>query len=240
MYALLSVASSPGVTRPEDRVQDRDGWPGLHRPVWMKPGGGGACTVDPDMRQIDAKRVVAVSTVATALLASVLVFSACGSASSTAAATATTAALEGWAGSLCTAVTSYASELKAVGGTLSGESLSKGALRGAAEELKASTKAFAADVKSLGKPDAVANSAAGRIVQDLTADLKTEADAMRSATQDTGSAEVLSAVSAVSATLVTAKDQVTTAIEQLKQLDPKGELQQAFESADSCSSLTGS
>ena len=50
---------------------------------------------------------------------------------------------------------------------------------------------------------------------------------------------LLSGISTASATLATAQKQITTAFDQLKGLDPKGELGDAFSQASSCSSFTG-
>jgi hypothetical protein len=191
------------------------------------------------MRRIDARVVLAVVGVAAAIAVGV-VLGGWSSSSSSTAATTTTAELETWAGSVCTAVSSYATSLREIAGALGNDGLSKGSLRGAAEDLKASTSAFVDDIERLGRPEAVANSEAATIVQGLATDLRKDADTIRSATEDVGSTDLLSAAPAVGAALVTAKDHVTSAIEQLKQVDPRGELRQAFANADSCSTLGAS
>ena len=49
---------------------------------------------------------------------------------------------------------------------------------------------------------------------------------------------VAGAISAVTNTLSTMSNQVTSTFTQLQQLDAKGELEQAFKDADSCQSLS--
>jgi uncharacterized protein YjgD (DUF1641 family) len=45
------------------------------------------------------------------------------------------------------------------------------------------------------------------------------------------------AIATVSSTVATAKDQITSAVDKVKQSDPKGELEQAFKKSDACKSL---
>jgi hypothetical protein len=59
-------------------------------------------------------------------------------------------------------------------------------------------------------------------------------DAVDSASGDTG---ILTAISQITATLATMSSEVGGVVDQLEQLDPAGELKDALDNADDCSSL---
>jgi hypothetical protein len=157
----------------------------------------------------------------------------CGGSGSTSTQSSATAE---WADGLCTAVTSYKSSLTAIGTTLKSAGASKPSLQQAATHAKAATQSFVDSLQGLGKPGTESGGKASSTLQTLSAQLKDDAGTIQDATgSDTG---VVSAVSVVSTTLVTAKGQVKTALDELQSLAPKDELQQAFSQAPSCSSLS--
>ena len=67
----------------------------------------------------------------------------------------------------------------------------------------------------------------------LSTDLSKDADTIRAASGE----QPLALVSVVSATLLTAQDQVSSAVETLKGVEVKGELQDAFDQAPVCSAF---
>jgi hypothetical protein len=176
----------------------------------------------PHARTLGAAVVVAV-----ALLAA-----GCGSSKS--AGTTTTSSTVEWANSVCSAVATYKGSLTDATKSLTGN-ISKSGLQDAADQVKSATDTFVSTTKSLGKPDTEAGKQAKTTLDTLSSQLDADVSAVQSAT---GSG-VLAAVSSISATLVTAQKQITTAFDQLQGLDAKGELSDAFSQASACSSLTG-
>jgi hypothetical protein len=150
-------------------------------------------------------------------------------------------AADTWAGGLCTSVATYVDSLTAVGSTLQGGSLTRETLKSAADDAADATRTFASDVEELGAPDVSGGTKAKQQVDALATQLRSDADQIRSATDGVSQlSELASALPAIGATLSKAQTQITHTLDELRTLDPKGELQKAFASADSCSSLTGS
>jgi hypothetical protein len=167
-----------------------------------------------------------------AVLAIALPAAGCGSNKS--ADTTTTSATVDWANGLCSAVSTYQASLTDAAKSLTGN-LSKSGLQDAANQAKSATDTFVSTTKGLGKPDTDSGKEAKTTLDTLSSQLDTDATTIKSAL----SSGLLAGVSTISATLVTAQKQITTAFDQLKGLDPKGELGDAFSQASSCSSLTG-
>jgi len=90
---------------------------------------------------------------------------------------------------------------------------------------------------TLGSLGVTAKTSVNQLAQQLTTGRKTIESAIQGASGTTG---VLTAVSTVSSTLVTLSTGVSSTVTKLQQLDPKGELQQAFKDADSCAPLLSS
>ena len=141
-----------------------------------------------------------------------------------------------WADGLCAAMTSYKSSLGDIGTSLKSTVPSKSTLEEAAKDTKSATQTLVASLQGLGKPGTAAGDQAKQTLDGLASDLRNDASTIEGAGgADTG---VVEAASVVSTTLVTAKNQVQTAVDDLRQLEPKAELQQAFAQAPSCSSLS--
>ena len=140
-----------------------------------------------------------------------------------------------WANGVCSAVTTYTKSLKDAAQTLTGN-VSKAGLQDAADSVKSATDTFVSDTKSLGKPNTNAGQQAKQTLDTLSSQLKTG----ESTIEDAAGTGLLQGAAAVTAALATAQTQVTTAFNELKGLDAKGELSQAFSQASSCSSLTSS
>src|SRR5262249_18367228 len=105
-------------------------------------------------------------------------------------------------------------------------------------DAKDATDTFVKTVRGLGKPP----TDSGEQAQQEVNDLSDQIDASTQKIEDTvknvsGVTEALSAASSVSATVATMTSQVQTTYENLRQLDPKGELQDAFNQADACKNL---
>ena len=131
-------------------------------------------------------------------------------------------------------MSTYQASLTAAAKSLTGN-LSKAGLQHAADQAKTATDTFVSTTKGLGKPDTDSGKQAKATLDTLSSQLDADVSAVKSASESS----LLTGISTASATLVTAKDQITTAFDQLKGLDPKGELGDAFSQASSCSALTG-
>jgi hypothetical protein len=144
-----------------------------------------------------------------------------------------------WADGLCSAVTTWQDSLSQTAQTLKEGGLSKDGLSSAVDDAKSATDTLIDDVKGLGKPDTDAGQQAKDSVDQLTTSLQGDLGTIESAVSGaSGVSGVLSAVSVVSQTLVTMGSQVTSTVTGLQSLDAGQELQQAFDDASSCDSLT--
>jgi hypothetical protein len=164
----------------------------------------------------------------------VLTIFAAGCGSNKSADTTTTSSTVDWANGLCSAVSTYQASLTSAAKSLTGN-LSKSGLQAAVDQAKTATDTFVTTTKNLGKPDTDAGKQAKTTVDTLSSQLDDDINTIKSAS---GSG-LLTGISTATATLATAQKQITTAFDQLKGLDPKGELGDAFSQASSCSSLTG-
>src|SRR5581483_6754924 len=109
-----------------------------------------------------------------------------------------------------------------------GGNLSRDSLETAADGAVSATKAFASDLKQIGLPSASGTEAKQQL-DTLSSQLSADADKIKAATASLSSpTDVLNAVSVVSSTLVAAKDHASSTADQLKALDPKGKLTDAF------------
>jgi hypothetical protein len=146
-----------------------------------------------------------------------------------------------WASSLCTAVSSWGDALTSAAESLKAGNISRDSLEGTADEVKGATETFVDDLRGLGRPDTDAGEQAESSVEQLTDELQQEVDKIEGAVDDaSGASGVLTAVSTVSATLVTMGNQLTSTLGDLEQLDASGELKTAFEQSASCQELSGS
>ena len=149
--------------------------------------------------------------------------------------TTTTSSTVDWANSVCGAADTYGSSLTDAAKSLTGNP-SKSGLQDAADQVKSATDTFVSTIKGVGKP----NTQSGEQAKATLDTLATQLDADSSTIQGATGEGLLSGVAAATGALATAQTQIKTAFNQLKALDAKGELGQAFSQASSCSSLTSS
>jgi len=183
------------------------------------------------MRRTPTTSGAAVLAAAVALLAA-----GCGGSSST-----STMSTDQWASGVCTAVTTWKTSLTSIESSVKSGQLTKESISGATTEAAAATNTLAKDLKKLGKPDTQAGQTAqddlAQLSSELTKNVQTIEDAISGVS---GAAGVLTAVSTAASTLATMGTEVSTTLTDLQKLDPKGEIKQAFQQADSCKSLLGS
>jgi uncharacterized phage infection (PIP) family protein YhgE len=172
-----------------------------------------------------------------ALTGIVFAVTGCGSSSDE---TTTSAAsdLETWAGDACTAVTNYRASIARIRATLRAEDLSRPALQVAIDDASQATREFTDDLYNLGPPPTPQADEAKKNIRQVRNDLGEQDDKIVAlASGSSGGKDVKADASTVTDTLDASSAGAKQAIDQLRNLDPKGDLAQAFDSADSCSSL---
>ena len=149
---------------------------------------------------------------------------------------------EEWADSFCSALTTWTSDLEAAAEPLGDvSSLSEESIRQAADEAKDATETLTENMRSLGAPDTSSGDQVETAVEDLSTELESGAQQIEDAVADVSSvADVPAALGSVTTTLSQLGREVGGALQTIGEADASGELETAFESADSCAELTGS
>jgi methyl-accepting chemotaxis protein len=143
-----------------------------------------------------------------------------------------------WANDFCSAVSTWRDSLQTAASSVNAGNVSKDTLQSAADDAKSATDKFVSKVRGLGKPPTDAGDKAQQEINDLSDEIDAGTKTIQDATKNVqGITGALSAVSTVTATLSTMGTQVQTTYENLRQLDPQGELQSAFHDADACQNL---
>jgi methyl-accepting chemotaxis protein len=145
-----------------------------------------------------------------------------------------------WASGVCTALTDWTNSVKAAGNSLRGN-ISKDGVKTAASDIEDASKSLESDLRGLGKP----NTDSGQDAKDAVNKLADNVDDDVSELKDTvdnisGPGDVAPAVQSVSATVSKMASQIGSTAQTLDQVDPGGELQQAFRNSSECKQLTSS
>jgi hypothetical protein len=164
--------------------------------------------------------------------ATVLLAAGCGSSKKNAETSTQASTTVQWAGGLCSALTTYTKSLTDAASTLTGNLTASG-MQDAATSIKSATNTFVSDTKNLGKPDTSAGQQAKATIDTLSTNLNKDVSTI----QDATGSGLLKGASTITATLTSVQSQITTAFNELKGLDAKGELSKAFSDAPSCASL---
>jgi hypothetical protein len=171
----------------------------------------------------------------------VLAATACGGGGG--ASTTNASSADQWASGVCTAFVDWQTSLKHTTSELKGGGVpSSSDLRRAGRQLEDATTTLTRSLKQLGKPDTASGEAAKKNLDTLSTELSQGMDKIQETLKPASSssaASALAALSTASATLATMVTDLTQAVDHMKQLDPKGELQHAFQQADACSPLFG-
>jgi hypothetical protein len=173
-------------------------------------------------------------------LVAALAFAAAGCGGSSSSKTTTSAAseLQAWAGGLCTAVGKYKTSVAATIATLHVRKLSRPALQVAVEDLSAARRQLTNDLSDLGAPPIPESAQGKKIISDLGAELRKQGEKIQAVvTNESGTGDVKQAASDIVAALAAAAGAASNAAGELRKLDPKAGVEQAFKSAPSCSSL---
>ena len=168
-----------------------------------------------------------------AAVAAVLVAAGCGSSS-------TTTATDTWATGVCTAITTWQSQLTSIENTVKSGAVTKDSINSAVTQAKDATDELAKSLKKLGKPDTQVGQQAQDQIDTLTTQLQTDVDTIKSAAEGvSGVGGVTAAVTTATTTVSKMKTQINATITSLKQLDAKGALATAFQQSSSCQKLKG-
>jgi methyl-accepting chemotaxis protein len=173
-----------------------------------------------------------------AVLALGVVVSGCGSDDETT--TSAGSELQTWAGGLCTAVGRYKASLAATRASLHVRQLSRPALQVAVQDASAATRELQHDLEELGSPPMPQADEAQKILDEMQAGLREQADKVRAVTTNASSTgSVKQAASNITDALTAATDESSGAVREISRLDPKSEVAPAFSDAGSCGSLLG-
>jgi hypothetical protein len=166
-----------------------------------------------------------------ALLLALLMLTGCGGSSQSQA--------EKWADNVCSSIGDWRQELstttsdlttKAQNGTLNLDELKSG-LNSALND----TKKLVNDLRDVGPPNTEAGKQARQKLDDVTSTVESSIDTARSKAQSAGS--LPAAIAAVAPDLTQAAANVTSQLQQISKLDPKGELGKAIDDTKSCQDL---
>ena len=167
------------------------------------------------------------------VVVAVVLASGCGGSSNTSSAS-------DWADNFCSALTTWTSSVKSAANSVKGNPSEDG-LKSAADDIKSASDTLVGDLKDLGKPDTKAGQDAKDAVDQLSGEVEDDAQEMQNAVDKASGAQgVVIAASSVSATLSKMGDQINSAASKLDDVDPGGELKQAFQDSSACKSLGSS
>jgi hypothetical protein len=143
-----------------------------------------------------------------------------------------TSATERWADDVCSATSTWQGSVEDAADTIregGGEGIET-----AVDDVVEATQELADDLKGLGSPETEAGDQAEASVERLADQLSAAVDQVRAA-GDEGT--TLQAVAAATAALATLQQDVQRTLDELRGLDAGGELEDAFDNADSCDEL---
>jgi hypothetical protein len=141
-----------------------------------------------------------------------------------------------WADGLCSAITDWTESVQATSNSLKGGDLSEDSLKDAADDFKSATQEFVDDVRGLGTPDTDSGEQAKEEIDQLADSVDENVKKIEDAVDD--GEGLATTVSAVTTALSSMGAQLSAAFTSLEQLDPGGELEQAFRDADACDELS--
>jgi hypothetical protein len=170
-------------------------------------------------------------------LAAGLLFAGCGSKSTT----TSTQSTADWAGSVCTAITTWKTSVNSAVTSVKNGNLSKSSIQDAADQVKSADQAFADTLKGLGKPNTKAGAQAKQSLDQLSTDISTEQQKISTAISGATSVSgIVAAAPVVLDALKSMATDVSTTFKQLQTLDASGELSSGFSQATACQPLTKS
>jgi small-conductance mechanosensitive channel len=146
-------------------------------------------------------------------------------------------ASEDYANSVCSSLSTWVSEVQETVQSLTdaGLATSREDVQTAFDEAKDATETLVNDLDQLGPPETEDGEQAKSELDTLGTELTQQLDAIEEALDSGGGAAAIAAE--VTAAISAAATAVKTAYEDLRGLDPAGELQESFEDSDDCDAL---
>jgi hypothetical protein len=142
-----------------------------------------------------------------------------------------------WASSVCSATTTWTESVSSALSSLKAGDLSEGSVETVVDDVTEATKTYADELRDAGRPDTDDGQQAKDLVDQLGNDIDEGVQELEDDLDDASSGSILTAISQITATLANLSSQVAGVVEDLQQLQPSGELEDALTNADECSSL---
>lgn len=175
--------------------------------------------------------------VAVAVVGLVLTASACGGSKNTPDTTTSSAATAEWTNSVCTAFTTWKSSLQDAKSTLTTSGVTSDTLTQAESQAHDANQELARTLQSLGAPETAGGEKASNNLADLDTSLSFSMAKIKETVDQKAStpAELAAELTTVKQAVATMTAAFGTAVTNLKQLNPRGELEQAFNDSSACS-----
>ena len=147
---------------------------------------------------------------------------------------------EAWANDVCSAFTDWRTAVTEAGESLRSGPTTRDDLEGTADELEEATETFVEDLRDLEPPETEAGAEAQEALDQLAEDVDQTKEDVRSAAGGAEGVEgAIEAASSIATTVAEMGRQVEDTFQELQQLEPGGELSDAFETAEDCESRSG-
>ena len=184
------------------------------------------------------------SLLAVLILSAAIVAAGCGggcsssSSGGTGTESSTTTAADDWANSVCEAFNDWNSSITEAGQSVRDNPTEDG-IKTAGDDIRSATETLADDLRGLGRPDTESGQEAKDTIDQLATSLETSMQKITDAIDNaSGASGLVTAASTIATTLTGDGEPGLTTGQQLQNIDASGELQSAFEQADSCAGLT--
>jgi len=173
------------------------------------------------------------------VLALAAVAAGCGGSDDETTTTETSASAE-WADGLCSAISTWKSELSSIASQFTDlSSLTEDGLQSAADDAKEATDTFRDDLQGLGTPDTESGEEIRSSVDELSSTVETEVDSLETTVGDVSSlADVPTAVTAATASIEKMSTALSSTITTIKAADAQGEIKDAIDNSPDCASVT--
>lgn len=142
-----------------------------------------------------------------------------------------------YADGVCSSLTTWADDVETTVKTLADQGLAidEAAVKTALDDVKDANQTLREDLEGLGPPESDDGNKAKSELDNLMTVLAQEVDKVEQAVSSGGGAAAIAGV--VTSAIATAGNAVDHTYQELRQLDPAGELSDAFENSDDCKSL---
>jgi hypothetical protein len=146
-----------------------------------------------------------------------------------------------WADDVCSAITTWKDSITSTTDSLKGGNLNQDSLKSAVDDIAGATNDFVDDVKGLGAPDTESGQQAKESLDQLADDADENLSTVQNAVDDVSDPSgIVAAITAISGAVTTMGQQFSSTLTELEQLDAGGDLETAFNEADSCNELQSS